>query len=110
VTALVCKNPETSAKEALDYSIYSPQRSSNWCRRDAFRGNELVEQVENDSKAGDIPSNIAQPSQSRPLEAVLGNCISNIVDSVVWNLEFVAVGINEFAKTMFLRFVEGGHT
>jgi len=40
---------------------------------------------------------------------VLGNCVSNIVDGVVWELKLVAQSVDELAITLFLRIFEGGH-
>lgn len=58
MAAFVSKNPKTSAKETLNYSIYGPQCCADWCRRDVLGGNELVEDDEGGCKTGDVSSNI----------------------------------------------------
>ena len=109
VTTLVCKNPKPGSKQTLDHRVSGPQRSSNWCRGNIFRGNEFVEEEESQGKAGDIPSDIAQPSQTRSLKAVLGNSVSNIVDSIVWELKLVPIGIDELAVFLLPHLIERGH-
>ena len=105
VATLVSEDPETSTKETLDDCVDSPEPSAYWSGRDIFRGDEFVEEQEGDCETGDIPSNIAQTPQARSLEAVLRNCISNIIDGEVWKFELVSVGIKERAVTLLLHII-----
>jgi hypothetical protein len=109
VTALVSKNPKTSTKQTLNNGVYSPKPSTDWGRRDVFWSNEFIEDHEGDCKTGDVPSNIAQSPQPRSLKAVLGNCVSNIIDCVVRKRELVSVCINKFAITLLFHIVQRRH-
>lgn len=106
VTALVGEDPETSTKETLDNGVKEPQYSSGWDTWDVLWSDEFVEQVESSCKTDNISANISQPSQSGPLEAVLGNGISNIIDSIIGDLELVAEGIDEVSKAIILGVIQ----
>lgn len=93
VTTLVGENPQARSKQTLDDRVQYPQRRSKWCRRNVLGGDELVEEEKCARKTGNIPSHVAQPPQSRSLEAVLWNGISNVIDGEVWQLELVPIGI-----------------
>lgn len=109
MTALVSQNPETGTKETLKDSVYSPKPSSDWGQRNVFWSDEFIEDHEGDCQTGDVPSNIAQTPQTRSLEAVFGNCTSNIVDRVIWKLELVSIRINELAVALLIHIVQRGH-
>ena len=109
MTTFVSEDPETSTKKALNDTVNSPKSCANWSRRNVFWSNEFVEQNEGNGQTGNVPSNITQPSQTRSLEAVLRDCISNIVNRVVGQLKLVSVCINELAITLFLHIIQRGH-
>jgi len=109
VTALVGKNPETSTEKTLDDGIQCPQCRADWRGGNVLGSNKFVEQEECGCQTGDIPSHVAQPSQSRSLEAVLGNGISNVINSEVGQLELVAVGIDELSIWLLIHIVQRGH-
>ncbi len=100
VTALVGKNPETSSEQTLNDGVQYPQCRTKWCERNVLWGDEFVEEEKGGRKTGNIPSHVAQPPQSRSLEAVLWNSISNVIDGEVWQLELVSVGINELSVSL----------
>lgn len=97
VAALVCKNPETSSEKPLDDGVDSPQRSTNWCEGDVLWSHEVVEKRECDGETADISSDVSQATKTGALEAVLRNGISDIVDSIVWKLELVAICVQQLA-------------
>lgn len=109
MTAFMGKNPEASSKQTLNNGVYSPQCCTNWGGGDVFRSNKFVEENKSGSQTGNIPSNISQTPQTRPLKAVLGNCTSNIIDGIIWDLEFVPICINELAISLLLDIVQRGH-
>ena len=109
MTALMSKDPEASPEKTLNDGIESPQCSANWGRRDVLWRNELVEQHEGRCQACDIPSNIAQTSQARSLEAVFGNGVSNIIDTIVWQVKLVPICINELAISLLLCVIQRRH-
>lgn len=102
VTALMSKNPETSGKEPLDDGINCPQSGSDRCVWDVLWGNKCVEEHEGSCQTGKIASNICQSLRTRSLKAMLWNGAKNIIDAVVWDLEFIAVTINELSELIFL--------
>lgn len=97
VTALVCHDPETGSKQTLHDGVKSPYYGTNCCGWNVLGSNIFVAEEESDSEAGNISKDIAQASEARSLVAVFGNGISNIVHTVVRELEFVAVGVEKFA-------------
>lgn len=100
VTTLVSKNPETGTKQTLNDSVNSPQSSAKWGRRYIFWCKVLVEEEESGSQTSNIASYVSQTLNTRSLVAVLGDSISNVVDSVIWDLEFVSIGVEEFSKVL----------
>lgn len=106
VTTFVCQNPKTSCEQSLDDTIDEPKRSSDWSIWDIFWGKESVEQIECCGETCDIPCNICKTFQSRTLETMLGNCISNIVDCVVWDLKLVAICVGKGSVWRSFRFLD----
>lgn len=106
MTALMSQDPETSTKEALNDGIHSPKPSSKYSRRDIFWSNVCVEDHEDDRQTTDVSSNIAQPPQTRAVEAVSGDGISNVVDRVVWKFELVSIRINELPIRRISRILQ----
>lgn len=97
MTTLMSKNPETGTKQTLNNGVDSPQQSANWGPGNVFWGKVFVEEEESSGQTGNIASNISQTSGSRAFVAVLRNCVSNIIDGIIWKLEFVSIGIDELA-------------
>jgi len=95
VTALVGENPETSAKETLQEGVESPQTSSHGLGSDGLGSDEVVEDVKGGGEEGDVAGDIVKTGGGGTLEAVLGDSIVNLLDCVVWDLELVAVGVEE---------------
>ena len=105
VTTLVGHNPQTGTEETLHECIASPQSGSYWCRRNVLRCDEAVGEVEDGAKRKHVSGDIVQTCSSRSLEAVLGNSFVDVTNGVVWDVEFIAVRINEL--WLFLQLFAG---
>jgi len=79
----------------LDDGIREPKNSPDGGRWNILWSEESVEQVECNGETSNISCNIGEASQSRALEAMLGDGISDIVDCVVWDLKLVAICVGE---------------
>ena len=98
MSAFVSHDPEASAEKTLYESICSPKASS-CCRRWYILGcDEAVGKIEDGSQREDVPRNVGETSNSRSLKAVFGYGFANLLDSVVWKLERVAVCVNKFGS------------
>jgi hypothetical protein len=95
VTTLVGKNPETGTDKTLDDGVESPESPASTVRGNDLGSDELVEEVESADKSDDVTGDVVEASGSRTLEAVLGDCIADVVDGVVGDLELLAVSINQ---------------
>ena len=100
MTTFVSQNPETGTEETLDKSVHGPQESADGGRGNVFGRHIVVEDVEGDGQRGKISGNISQSSSRRTLKTVCGNCIADLVDGIVWNLELVAIGIEHLPTTL----------
>lgn len=98
MTTFVSKNPETGTKQSLNDRVNGPQSSAKWGRRYILWREVLVEEEESGSQTGNIASYVSQTPSTGSFEAVLGDSISNVVDSVIWYLEFVSISVDEFSK------------
>jgi len=67
-----------------------------------------VEDVEGGSERGKVTSNVAETTEARALEAVLGDGIADVLDGVVGDLELVAVGVEELAIGPLAVLADGG--
>lgn len=59
-----------------------------------------MEDGEGYGKAGDIAGHIGQAPGARAIEAVLGDGIADVIDSVVGQVEGVAVGVEQHAVAL----------
>jgi len=69
----------------------------------------VVEKGEGNGETADISGHISQPSEARTLEAVLGDCVSNVVDRVVWQLKLVSICVEELSIALLVGPVYRGH-
>ena len=93
MTALVCKNPDTSTEKTLKESVASPESSTDrhaWYR---LGSDVVVEDVECGRQAGDVASDVGHASDGGSLEAVSRDRVTKLLDGVVRDDELVAVGI-----------------
>lgn len=97
VAALVSQHPETSSEKTLHEGIQAPESEADWIRGNILGRHKVVEDIEGGSQAGDVTEDIAKTKQAVALKAVLGDGIPNVLDSVVGNLERVAVGVHQLS-------------
>ena len=101
VATFMGHNPQTGSKASLNEGIESPTDCTDATRSDIGGSPQCVKENECDSKGEDIPSDIHQASGRRALEAMLGDGSTNIIDCEVRNMEFVTMGIDQFAILRF---------
>lgn len=97
VTTLVRQDPHTGTEEALHKSVYTPQSCTSSSGRDILGCQKTVEEVESDRQRSDVSRNIVQALCRRPLKALGGNGIANLLDGEVGDLEVVAIAIKHLA-------------
>lgn len=100
VAALVGENPETSSDQSLNKSVGGVSDKSQFLGWD--ERNVGVCNVKEGEDIKDIASNVAHGLEVRSLEAVWWNGIADLLDCEIWNLELLAVGVEELS-TDWLR-------
>lgn len=95
VAALVGQNPQASTEETLEDGVQSPEDHASSHGRHSVGRHEPVEEVEGGGQRSEVASHVAETTQGRALKAVLGDGIADLLDRVVWDLELVAVRVNE---------------
>lgn len=100
MAALVGKNPQTSAEEALQDSVQGPKTSAERHVGDRLGSHVVVEHVEGSGERGEVAGDVAQTTHGRALEAVLGDGIAQLLNGVVGDLELVAVCVEELAGSL----------
>lgn len=110
VAALVGQDPEAGAEEALHEGVQAPEGEAERVRGDVLWRDEVVEEVECGGEAGHVTEDIAHALDTITLEAVLGDGVADVLDGVIWDLEGVAVRVDQLAvRHLVLDGVEGGH-
>ena len=98
MSTFVSQDPEARAEKTLYETICSPKASS-CCRRWHILGcNEAVGKIEDGSQREDVPRHIGKTSNGRSLKAVFGYGFADLLDSVVWKLERVAVCVDKLGS------------
>jgi hypothetical protein len=64
VAALVCKNPDAGAEEALQHRIQPPEHSSYGCRGNIARSHKRVEQVKGCGQGGKVAEDVVEARDS----------------------------------------------
>jgi len=95
VTTLVGKNPDTGTEKTLENGVECPETSSEGHAWNVLWCDIVVEDVEGKSQAGNVSGDVEETSSGRTLKAVCRNGVSYLLDGVVWNLELVAVTIDQ---------------
>ncbi|KAK5635523.1 hypothetical protein RRF57_011235 [Xylaria bambusicola] len=90
VAALVSQNPHTGAEQTLDKCVEGPEQGPHGRRGDVLWGHVVVEEVEGGTQTHNVAGNIVEARGGGSLIAVLGDGITNILDGVVGDFEFVA--------------------
>lgn len=97
MTAFVGKNPDTGGDHALDDGVRSPESKASGIRGDVLGRDKVVPDGEDGSEVQDVASNICQRLDSGAFEAVSRDSITNLLDGIVGDLEFVSILIDELA-------------
>ena len=106
MATLMCQYPESSAEQALNNGIESPETGSQWHRGDILGRAELVEQTKSPGKQEYVPGNIGETCSTGSLQAVLGYGISYLLNSKVWELKLVAVGVDQLLLRRLLEVLD----
>lgn len=110
VAALVGKDPDAGAEEALHDGVQAPEGEAERVRGDVLWCHKVVEEVECGGEAGHVAEDIAHALDAITLEAVLGDGVADVLDGEIWDLEGVAVRVDQLAvRHLCLVGVEGGH-
>lgn len=100
VTALVGQDPNAGTDETLHDGVDGPESHADRQIGDGFRGDIVVEDVEDGSQNGKVPEDVVQTGGGGAVEAVGGNGIANLLDCVIGDLELVAVRIKHLADLL----------
>jgi len=104
MSTLVGKDPYPSAKAALGKRIKGPQ-----CRSQTLGGNRLgrykvVKDGKRCGKEKQVSENVIKACGGRSLKAVSWNGVPNLLDGEIWELELVAVAIEQNALGFLVVF------
>jgi hypothetical protein len=103
VATLVSQNPDTGTDHTLDNGIDGPQDHSRRQRGDGFRSDIVVEGIEDGRQDGNIAEDIVQAGGGTALIAMSGDGVSDLLDSVIGDLELVSIGVQHLALVLRLR-------
>lgn len=95
VTAFVSQDPDTGTEESLNHGVDTPEDSADWSRWNSLWRNVFVESPEGGSQAGEIASDVGEGEEGVALKAVLWDSADDVAHGVVWDLELVAVGVDQ---------------
>lgn len=101
VAALVGKDPETGAEEALEEGVRAPEDDADGLGGDELGRDIVVPEVKGGGEEDHVAEDIAHAADVGPLEAVLGDGIADVLDGVVGHLELVAVRVDELAVRLW---------
>lgn len=104
MTALVGQYPDTGAGETLDEGIQPPQGNTSRCIRNILRSQVGVEEVEDGCQLNDVAEDIVQTLDGRPLETMFRDSVVDVLNSIVGNLEFVSVRVNQLSVGVAVGF------
>ena len=105
VSTFVCQHPQAGSEQALDYSVCRPQTSSTGRVLNRLGRDEVVKDVEGGRQTGHLSGAVAEATKPRPLEAMFRNGIADVLDRIVWNVELVAVRVEE-NTTLVLQVID----
>ena len=97
MATFVSQDPQTSGEQALHKSIKAPEGIADGFAWNCFRGYEIVEYIEGNGQAEDVPKNVAETSQAGSFEAMGWDSVSDVLDGEVWKLEFIPIGVQKKA-------------
>lgn len=93
MSTFVRQHPQTSTEQTLHKGIHAPEDSPNWCGRDILRCHIVVEDVERGGQRGNVSGDICQTTSSGALETVCWDGVPDLLYGIIWNLEFIAIGV-----------------
>lgn len=96
MSTFVGQDPKTRAKASLYKGICRPQNGAQGGRRDIFRSQVRVEEVEREGEGSNVAGHIAQAPDGGAFEAMSGDRVPDLLDGEVWDLELVAIGVKQF--------------
>lgn len=99
MAALVSQHPDTGSEQTLDESVQRPEDEANWSRGDSLGSDIVVEDVEGGSKTGNVSQDILHAAEAITLVAVGWNGITDLLDGEVWQLELVAISVDQLADS-----------
>lgn len=97
VAALVGENPETGSEKTLKEGVDAPEDDAEGLGGNVLGSDEVVPDGECDGEVDHVTEDIGHALDVRPLVAVLGDGIADVLDGVVGHLEHVSVRINQLA-------------
>ncbi len=109
VTALVRENPDPGAEETLHDGVDAPEDGADWRAWDHLRGNVFVEGPECCGEAGKVAGDVSEGAKGVALEAVLWDGADDVAHGVVWDLELVAVRVDELLWLAAHEILGGTH-
>lgn len=110
VSALMGENPYASAEQALEDCVQAPENEPYRIGWNVLGSDKGVEEIEGGGQADNVAEDVSHAEKAIALEAVLGNGITELLDREVWDLEFIAVGVDQLAvRGLLLCSIEGGH-
>ena len=108
MATLVGENPQSRTEKPLYKRVQYPQSSSNWRRWYRLWSYKGVENIEGGCKRGHVTGNISKTTDTGAFEAVGWDCVPNLLDGEIWNLELVAVCVQKHsARVLHLSFIDG---
>src|SRR5947207_5414747 len=100
MSALVRQHPYPCPEQTLNERVYTPQPEPHRRIRHSFGSHIVVEEVEGSRYAYHIPCYVGQATNAGPFEAMCRDRISDLLDCVVWDLEFVAIAVDQGATRL----------
>jgi hypothetical protein len=97
VAALVCHDPKAGSENALQDGVSSPQDGPCRGGGNHLGCDEVIEQIEGGGERSHVAANEVEALDGGALEAVGWDSITDLLDSVVGDLELVAVCVEKFA-------------
>lgn len=107
VTTLVGQHPDPGTEQPLGYCVQRPQQDPSCVIGHRLRGHIVVEHIKHGRENEQIPSNVRQTPDGRPLIAVGRNGIPNLLDGVVGKLKLVAIGIQHLSTIVVILHLRG---
>ena len=103
MTAFMSEHPQTGTEQSLHKGVYSPQSRTSVHRGNILWGQESVGEDEYGSEYCNVTGHIRQTTDARTLVTMSGDCITDLFDGEVRDLEVVAQCIDHTKILIFGR-------